>query len=105
MQKYEDIVRLTKVYPDSAKYIYASLGLASEAGEVAGKIKKFVRGDFDDIATIKSALIDELGDVLWYVSALAIELDTSLEEIQTRNQEKLLLRLEKNTIKGDGDNR
>lgn len=102
-QQYEDIVKITKVYPDSAKFIYASLGLTSEAGEVAGKIKKLVRGDFQNVEEIRDALIDELGDVLWYVAALAIELDTSFTEIQNRNQEKLLSRLANNTIKGEGD--
>ena len=101
--QYEDLVRQTKVYPDSAKYIYAALGLTSESGEVAGKIKKFVRGDYEDISQIREKVIDELGDVLWYITALAIELDTSLDEIQKFNSEKLLRRLEKNTIKGEGD--
>ena len=103
--QYDDVVRKTKVYPDSAKYIYAALGLASESGEVAGKIKKYVRGDYEDMSEIREKVIDELGDVLWYVAALAIELDTNLEEIKNRNAEKLLARLEKNTIKGEGDNR
>ncbi len=103
--KYQDIVHATKVYPDNAIYTYASLGLASEAGEVAGKIKKYVRGDYPSIEPIRDAIIDELGDVLWYVTALAIELDTTLDEIQNRNAQKLLARLEKNTIKGEGDNR
>ena len=103
--QYDDVVRKTKVYPDSAKYTYASLGLASEAGEVAGKIKKYVRGDYTDIQEIRDKIIDELGDVLWYVAALAIELDTSIDEIKDRNTKKLLSRLENNTIKGEGDNR
>lgn len=101
--KYQDIVKQTKVYPDNAKFTYAALGLASEAGEVAGKIKKYVRGDYETLEPIREKIIDELGDVLWYVTALAIELDTTLDEIQTRNASKLLARLEKNTIKGEGD--
>lgn len=105
IKKYEDLVRLTKVYPDSAKYSYATMGLTSEAGEVAGKVKKYFRGDYASIDEIKPQLIDELGDVLWYITALAIELDTTLEHIQNVNQEKLLKRLNKNTIHGEGDNR
>lgn len=105
INKYEDLVKVTKVYPDSAKYSYATLGLTSEAGEVAGKIKKYFRGDYSSIDEIKPQLIDELGDVLWYIAALAIELDTTLEHIQEVNREKLLKRLHKNTIHGEGDNR
>jgi NTP pyrophosphatase (non-canonical NTP hydrolase) len=103
--KYEDIVRLTKIYPDSAKYIYAALGLTSEAGEVAGKIKKFVRGDYDSIDDIRDNIIDELGDVLWYITALSIELDTNLDEIKERNATKLINRLKRNKISGEGDYR
>ena len=98
-------MRLTKIYPDHAKYTYAALGLASEAGEVAGKIKKYVRGDYESIDEIREKVIDELGDVLWYVAALALELDTSLEEIKDKNAEKLLNRLRLNKIKGEGDYR
>lgn len=104
-KSYNEIVALTKVYPDHAKYTYASLGLASEAGEVAGKIKKYIRGDYESINVIRDKIIDELGDVLWYVTALANELDSSLEEIQEKNAAKLLARLEKNKIRGEGDDR
>lgn len=103
--KYQEIVKKTKVYPDNAKFTYAALGLTSEAGEVAGKIKKYVRGDYKTLEPIREKIIDELGDVLWYVTALAIELETTLDEIQVRNASKLLARLENNTIKGEGDAR
>jgi len=103
--QYEEVVKKTKLYPESAKYIYAALGLTSEAGEVAGKIKKYLRGDYDSIEQIKDKLTDELGDVLWYVTALCIELDITLDELKTRNAEKLLNRLQNNKIKGEGDNR
>lgn len=103
--KYEDVVKLTKVYPEEAKYIYAALGLSSEAGEVAGKIKKYVRGDYESIDEIRNKIIDELGDVLWYVAALALELDTNIDEIKDRNAQKLLNRLKQNKIKGEGDYR
>ncbi len=102
---YNEIVALTKVYPDSAKYIYTALGLTSEAGEVAGKIKKYIRGDYESIDIIRDKIIDELGDVLWYITALANELDSSLEEVQEKNTVKLLARLAKNKIKGEGDER
>jgi NTP pyrophosphatase (non-canonical NTP hydrolase) len=104
-EQYEALVRKTKVYPDNAKYTYAALGLTSEAGEVAGKLKKFIRGDYDSIDDIREKIIDELGDVLWYIAALSIELDTTLDKVKTRNAEKLNARLNKNKIKGEGDER
>lgn len=93
----------TKHMPDT---VYLSLGLADEVGEILGKIKKLYRdkdgnitGDF--IKDIEK----ELGDVLYYLSALAYNLDISMERIACLNQEKLLDRLRRNVLKGDGDNR
>lgn len=53
--------------PTSDNLNYLALGLASEAGEFAGKAKKLIRdGEFDGKAAMK-----ELGDVLWYVAMAA----------------------------------
>ena len=86
--------------------IYPTLGLANEAGEVAGKIKKIFR-DKDGIIgeAEREALKSELGDVLWYVAQVCTELDLSLDAVAQANIEKLLDRLERGMIKGDGDSR
>ena len=47
----------------------------------------------------------ELGDVLWYISALADDLGVTLEEVAQANVDKLQSRMARNKIKGDGDNR
>ena len=62
------------------------LGLAGEAGECADLVKKHC---YQDARPIRDALIDELGDVLWYVAETAAALDVSLEEVAARNVEKL----------------
>jgi NTP pyrophosphatase (non-canonical NTP hydrolase) len=53
----------------------------------------------------RDALKAELGDVLWYLSQVATELDLSLDEIAEYNIDKLMDRLERGKIRGDGDNR
>lgn len=103
---YQSFVRSTKKYDERFKLIYPVLGLASEAGEVAGKLKKIFRdhnGHVDEAQ--RNRLIDELSDVLWYVTACVDDLDFSLEELANYNAEKLSERMEKGTIQGDGDNR
>lgn len=98
---------------ETAKYpvigygvIYPTLGLANEAGEVAGKIKKIFRDKEGNIgAAEKDALKAELGDVLWYIAQVATELDLSLDEIAQGNIAKLLDRQVRGKIQGDGDNR
>src|SRR6476620_5079132 len=86
--------------------VYPTLGLANEAGEVAGKIKKVFRDKSGQInEETREALKAELGDVLWYMAQVATELDLSLDEIAEYNLAKLYDRLERGKIKGDGDNR
>lgn len=102
--------RETAVYPtESSKemYAYLALGLVGESGEVAEKIKKFLRGDdgetFSDERT--EDIKKELGDVLWYVARLSDELGIALGDIAQLNHDKLISRKERGTIKGSGDDR
>ena len=55
------------------------------------------------IAEERQALKGELGDVLWYLTQICTELDLTLEEVAAYNLEKLLDRLERGVIRGDGD--
>ena len=104
---YQKNARLTAQYPNlGSNYIYPTLGLVGEAGEVAEKVKKVIRdkkGIFDDES--KKAIKKELGDVLWYVSNLCTEFNFSLDDIALQNLEKLKLRAAKGKISGSGDDR
>lgn len=86
--------------------LYPTLGLAGEAGEVAEKLKKIIRDDLGTVTEEKKAeLKKELGDVLWYVAAIAKEFGLTLDEIAEANIEKLFSRKERGVLKGSGDNR
>ena len=86
--------------------VYPTLGLANEAGEVAGKVKKIFRDKGGQISEAdRQALKDELGDVLWYLAQICTELDLTLQEVAEANLSKLFSRLERGTLGGDGDNR
>ncbi len=104
---YQTKSRKTAKYPAIGhSVIYPTLGLVNEAGEVAGKIKKVFRDKEGEInAETRDALKAELGDVLWYIAQVATELDLTLDEIAEYNIAKLMDRLERGKIKGDGDNR
>ena len=93
-EEYQDAASLTALYPNRLKNLeYPTLGLAGEAGEVANIVKKIQR-DFKGEITdeIRAKLKDELGDVLWYISACADELNLTLTEIAEFNVEKLAKR-------------
>ncbi len=107
LNDYQSKARQTALYPDrDHNYIYPTLGLAGEAGELANKVKKISR-DHGDVLdeTQKQAIAEELGDALWYVSNLASELQLTLEEVAHRNLEKLASRKERGTLHGSGDHR
>ena len=86
--------------------VYPTLGLANEAGEVAGKIKKIFRdkkGKFtnEDLTALKY----ELGDVLWYLSQVCTALDLDLGDVAEANLKKLFSRKARGKLQGDGDKR
>lgn len=104
--KYQEKTRETAIYPKEKALEYTAFGLFSEAGEVAGKFKKMIRdkgGILDD--EVKSAISDEIGDVLWYAARLSDELGISFETIAKNNLEKLFSRKDRGMIKGSGDKR
>lgn len=91
---------------NTCNYLYASLGLAEEAGEVAGKFAKAIKdsnGAIDEER--KAQIVKELGDVCWFVAELATVLDVTLEEVMQKNIDKLADRKNRNVIHGAGDDR
>jgi NTP pyrophosphatase (non-canonical NTP hydrolase) len=67
----------------------AGAGLAEEAAEVLGLIRKRV---FQQREVGDARLIEELGDVLWCLAITADTLGLSLSEIAEANQAKLVAR-------------
>ena len=93
-EEYQSEARQTALYPRRMDNLeYPTLGLTGEAGEVANIVKKIQRdngGIITDETRLK--LKDELGDVLWYISACADELGLTLSEIADFNVSKLAKR-------------
>lgn len=104
LKEYQEKVKEFAVYPGAnsgsfPEMNYLVLGLTSEAGEVAGKLKKLVRdGTLDE-----QAYLHEVGDVLWYLSMICNCIGVSIEEVAEMNYLKLSERKRSGTIKGSGD--
>lgn len=87
-------------------YIYPALGLAEEAGEVAGKFAKAVRDNQGVLDGERRLQIEkELGDVLWFVAELCTVLNVDMGSIAQINLDKLASRKARGVIHGSGDNR
>lgn len=97
------LVDTSEQYPD--RLTYAVLGIAGESGEVAETYKKAMRGiapcDVPGDAEVRSKLVSELGDVLWYVAKAARELGVPLSQVARLNLEKIARRSARG--KRDGD--
>src|SRR5437868_14402759 len=93
-EEYQTEASATALYPRRMSNLeYPTLGLAGEAGEVANIVKKIQRdhgGVLNDDIRVK--LKDELGDVLWYISACADELGLTLNEIAEYNVDRMFKR-------------
>ena len=107
MEQYQSRAQETAIYPGKGENLYyPTIGLNGEAGEVAEKVKKLMR-DSDGmlVAEIRNAILKELGDVLWYVTDLAVEIGSSLAEVAEENIKKLSSRKKRGTLHGSGDER
>ncbi len=90
----------------SIAFLNKVLGLVGETGEIAEKVKKLQRNQGGKMtAKDRKELLKELGDVLWYLSAIAYYLEEPLGSLATANLDKLLDRKARGVIKSKGDNR
>ena len=96
---------------DEDGVVYTSLKMNGEAGEVAELAGKWMRGDFGEYderwipLSKREEFAKELGDVLWYIAALANKLGYSLEAVAFMNLDKLADRKERGVLQGSGSDR
>lgn len=103
---YQLSVLKNKTYGAGQPVYYPALKLNGEAGEIAEKLGKILRdknGIMND--EDKQGLLLELGDVLWYIAALATDLGFNLEDVAMANEKKVAYRNLNNKVHGSGDNR
>jgi len=108
-RQYQKKSSSTAIYPKDKKVIYPLLGLSGEVGECSEKFKKIIRDTEKNLTELdeetKIEIEKELGDVLWYLSALASDLGLTLESIADKNLKKLNSRKKRGVLGGSGDNR
>lgn len=79
---------------------YLTMGLISEVGEVAGSVKKFIRGDYNE-DEVMSRLTQECGDVLWYFAMIAKYVSIGLNRINIENYQLIIDMYEPVTVATD----
>ena len=86
---YTDFTRRTAKYPKRREKEYLMIGLMNEAGEVGGAFKKEIRDNVNN----KELIIDEMGDVLWYLTRLCDVYNIKVSELMINNISKLMERM------------
>lgn len=88
----------------TADEAYALFGLVGEIGELYGYIAKVIRDETED-ASHQDYVKKELGDILWFLAAVAQDHGLTLDQIAQANVVKLQSRKERGTLQGSGDER
>jgi NTP pyrophosphatase (non-canonical NTP hydrolase) len=103
LDKFQELANTTAVYPDQySAYgrMYAALGLAGEAGEIADETSKHWRNDGGHMTSERGdKIMDELGDAMWFVAALCTEWQLSLSEVCEHILQKLQEREREGNLK------
>ena len=74
---------------EKGRVLDASMGLAEEAAEVLGLLRKKI---FQERDIPREKLVEELGDTLWCLAMTADSLGLTLNEVANANIEKLKAR-------------
>jgi NTP pyrophosphatase (non-canonical NTP hydrolase) len=108
IHQYKQFLRDTSWYKhahhdNSGEIAYLALGLAGETGEFVDQVKKIVReSGFDNYFAFqrimnepggRERLIEELGDVLWYMTRIMDVLKIDIQDLMVLNTYKLYTRL------------
>ena len=104
LRDYGCLADRTARQPDKGSWLYEALAIGGELGEllsaglsISERLKKHYRRtgstSYTDIPIeLKTALLGEMGDVLWYMNQLALGLGSNMENVAQANLDKLAKR-------------
>jgi NTP pyrophosphatase (non-canonical NTP hydrolase) len=88
LDEYQRLAARTDIEAENDDPLIPLLGLAGEVGELAAELKKQQRADDIHYSGFEEAVATELGDILWYLAALARRTGHSLADIARLNLRK-----------------
>lgn len=90
LNEYQDLARRTQnpALDDYERLLHALFGIGSECGEILGIYQKVFQGHEID----EEKVVDEMGDLMWFLAELADCLKVELDFVGQHNIAKLLKR-------------
>lgn len=86
---YEKVYQRLDANLNVVQFLHAAMGICTESGELMDALKKhLIYGQPIDVTNV----IEEAGDLFWYVAILAHAFNFTFEESMERNIEKLKAR-------------
>lgn len=103
-KRYQELamVTLNKELTKKDMLVNGVMGLNGESGEVIDVVKKHL---FQGHELDKTKIEEELGDVMWYVAEICEALDLSLDDVLSKNINKLQKRFKNGFTKEESINR
>ena len=98
LDRYQELAAATDLEGSSDNKVMPLLGLGGEIGALTAEFKKKIRPDGQGYVDFDNVVRVELGDILWYLAALARRIDTSLSQIAHQN----LVKTRRRWIASDG---
>lgn len=97
LDMYQKVAHRTSENQGDAELAFVAMGLASEAGELIGLVKKMARwmqkqqlpSSAPDLEGFRIHIREELGDILWYLAEFCTLLGFDMNEIAEENLSKL----------------
>lgn len=88
LDRYQELAAATDLDKQPADPLVPLLGLAGEVGALIAEYKKRVRPGGESYVGFEAVVATELGDILWYLAALARRVDRQLSDVAHQNLQK-----------------
>lgn len=85
----DDYSAIIRRASDNIRGLHAAMGVATESGELVDSFKRAV---FYGVELDKTNIVEEVGDIFWYIALLADEFEFSIQDCMNANIAKLQAR-------------
>jgi NTP pyrophosphatase (non-canonical NTP hydrolase) len=86
---YTKLAMMHRHYTENYAIVFPALYLSKEVDKLIAKVLEVTKRTKQASEVDTEILVDQLGDILWYLAAVARDLGVPLSEVATRNLRKI----------------